>query len=124
MSIYTRGAATANKQLEKYGQAVTYQAITTGTYNPETGTVTNTETEYTGFGALFDFKERQLGTNFAAGSTIEGGDKYALVAPETLTVTPKVNDKLVIGSDTWTVLNIKTLAPAGVLVLYTFHLRK
>lgn len=121
---YTKSAATALRLLTKFGRSVTLRKQTPGAYDPATSSNTITNTDYTGQGALLDFNERQLGTNFAGGSTIQQGDKYLLLAPSGITVAPVTNDLLIFGSDTWTVLNVKTLAPAGTAVLHKLHLRK
>jgi hypothetical protein len=121
---YSNIAATALRLLTKFGRTASLRKITHGTYDPDTSTSTSTPTDYAGKGALFDFKERQLGTNFANASMIEVGDKRALWMPTTTTGEPHPGDRFVNGSDVWTILNLKTLNPGGTVVLYEFHVRK
>jgi hypothetical protein len=121
---YTKPAATALKLLTKFGRSVTLRKQTAGAYDPATSGATVTNTDYTGTGALFDFNERILGTQFENGTSVQMGDKYLLLASSGITVAPVPNDLLIFGSDTWTVLNVKTIAPAGTAVLYELHLRK
>lgn len=121
---YSNPAATALRLLTKFGRSVTLRKQTAGAYNPATSSATITNTDYTGTGALFDFNERVLGTQFADGTTVEQGDKFLLLAPSGITVAPEPNDLLIFGSDTWNVMNVKTVAPAGTPVLYELHLRK
>lgn len=121
---YTKSAATALRLLTKFGRTVTLRKQTAGAYDPATSSSTVTTTDYTGTGALFDFNERLLGTQFADGQTYQVGDKKLLLAPAGITTDPAPGDLLIFGSDTWTVLNIKTLEPAGTPVLYELHLRK
>lgn len=121
---YSKSAATALRLLTKFGRTVTLRKQTEGAYDPATSSATITTTDYTGHGALFDFNERQLGTTFAPGSTIQIGDKRLSLAPSGITVAPVPNDLLIFGSDTWSVINVKTLAPAGTVVMYELHLRK
>jgi hypothetical protein len=121
---YTKPAATALKLLTKFGRSVTLRKQTAGAYDPATSGATVTNTDYTGTGALFDFNERILGTQFENGTSVQMGDKYLLLASSGITVAPVPNDLLIFGSDTWTVLNVKIIAPAGTAVLYELHLRK
>jgi len=121
---YSNSAATSLRLLTKFGQTVTLRKISQGEYDPSTSGSTNSTTDYLGKGAVFDFKERQLGTNFAGASLIEVGDKHCLWMPDGATIAAHPADKLVIGSDVWTILNLKTLEPGGTVVLYEFHIRK
>lgn len=62
------------------------------------------------------------------GTLIKAGDQQALISPVGLTVTPEVGDIVLVngafigsvyqGGEAWTVSMLKTLAPAGVTVLY------
>lgn len=121
---YANTAATSLKLLTRFGRTVTLRRQVAGAYDPATGSATVTTTDYTGKGAIFDFDERRLGTVFAPGSTIQMGDKYLLLAPDGITVAPAPGDFLIFGSDTWNIVNKKSVEPAGIVVLYELHLRK
>lgn len=121
---YTKSAATSLRLLTNFGRTAMLRKQVAGAYDPATGSATVTTTDYTGKGAIFDFEERRLGTQFAPGSTIIAGDKYLLLAPDGITVAPTAGDLLIFGSDTWNVVNKKSVEPAGTVVLYELHLRK
>lgn len=115
---YAKSAATALRLLTKFGQAVTLRKQTAGAYDPATGTAAITTSDTTGNAAVLEFSN---GERYQAGTTIQEGDKKALL--NAIAVTPAPNDLLIVGSATWTILSIKTLAPAGTVVLYELHLR-
>lgn len=115
---YTTSSATALRLLTKFGQAVTLRKQTAGAYDPSTGTATITQSDTAGNAVMLEFSD---GERYQAGTTIQEGDKKALL--NAVAVTPAPNDLLIVGSATWTVLGVKTLAPAGTVVLYELHLR-
>jgi hypothetical protein len=115
---YAKSAATALRLLTKFGQPVTLRKQTAGAYDPATGTATITTSDTAGNAAILEFSD---GERYQAGTTIQEGDKKALL--NAAAVTPAPNDLLIAGSVTWTVLGVKTLAPAGTVVLYELHLR-
>jgi hypothetical protein len=121
---YTKAAATSLRLLTRFGRSVTLRKQTIGAYDPATSSNTVTTADYTGTGALFDFTERTLGQQFGDGLTVMLGDKKLLLAPDGITAAPVPGDLLIFGSDTYQVLRVKSVAPAGTVVLYELHLRK
>ena len=119
---YNRPAATALRLIAKYGRTIQHQSITEGTYNPETGTDTGTTTSTNVQGADFDFKLQSAGQSNITDSLIQAGDRYVLIGAEVAAI--DTSDKLVIDGVTWNIVNVKKLAPAGVVVLWTVHVRK
>jgi hypothetical protein len=118
---YANSAATALRLLTKFGRDVTHRKINEGTYNPETGTVTNTNTDTTVKAVDLDFSDKTNGNQYFT-DNVQMGDRYALIAPSVASI--DVSDKLIIGGVTWNVVNVKTLAPAGTVVLFTAQIRK
>lgn len=123
MTFYADLTADADSLLSEFGQSVTLTHITAGAYDPDTGSVTNTTTTQTGTGAVFDFGLHQSGAAFTAGSMIISGDKQLYLSAVGITA-PAAGDQLTIGSDVWSVVSVKTTAPAGTVVLYECQLRK
>lgn len=118
---YAKLAATSLKLLTKFGRDVTYRQIGDAVYNSNTGTITPTETNITVKGADFDFKDKTSGNQFFT-ENIQENDRYILLQPSIAGGT--VNDKIIIGTVLWNVINIKTLNPAGTPLLVIAHIRK
>ncbi|HEX5539901.1 MAG TPA: hypothetical protein VFX01_08960 [Methylophilaceae bacterium] len=128
MSFYSDIGATANRLIADKGQSVTITKITAGTYNPDTGTVENTETTYTGNGVLLDYNLQDKGVTNEGGALIQMGDKKLLLSPIDTSGTSlpafEPNDTVLVDGNTWTVVNAKVLSPAGTIVLQELQIRK
>lgn len=114
---YTRTANTAQSLLEKFGRDCTLSQITTGAYDTETGSNTVTTTDTTVKAVDFAVK----GESYVDGQLIKMSDRYAIVSYDGAI---SVSDKLVIGSVVWSIVAVKTLAPAGIVVLHKVYIRK
>lgn len=121
MFDYSKSAATALRLLTKFGRDATVRKVTEGTYNTATGTVTNTNAETTVKCVDLDFKDKGNGSQYFT-DNVQANDRYALVSAGVDSI--DVSDLLIIGGVTWNIINVKTLAPAGVNVLFTLHIRK
>ena len=117
MSIYTRANVTANNILSKLGQSVMLTHKTAGSYNPATGTASNSDSQETGTGAVFDY-----GTKDVDGKLILQGDKQLLLSTQGITA-PKVKDTVTIAGLVYSVESVSTLSPAGTVVLYELNIR-
>ena len=122
MDFYTKMQATANRMLKGKGQAITLSRQTAGTYDPATGTTPVTVTTQTGYGAVFDYADKNID-----GVLILSGDKQLLLSAVNSTGTaltaPEVNDTVTVGMVVMTITRIKTLSPAGTTVLFDINLR-
>jgi hypothetical protein len=119
---YANSANTALRLITRFGRTIQVVTVAEGVYNPETGTTTNTETSTDVMACDFDFSDKSHGQMYQSDSLVQKGDRYALIAP-TVTVI-NTSDKLVIDSVTWSIINVKKLAPAGRLVLWNCHIRR
>lgn len=122
---YTKLAAVAETQLEKFGQAVTLSRPSgvEATYDPATGTSTPASpATYSGRGAIFGYRRRDID-----GTLVQVGDQRLLLSPHqtdgTAMPEPQTTDRVVIGSTTYTVQNVSKTAPGGTVVMYTLQLR-
>jgi hypothetical protein len=115
---YVKSAATATKLLTQFGRDITHRQITEGTYNPATGTVSNTETNATVKAVDLAVK----GNEYQNNTLIQAGDRYALLAPSVQAV--DVSDKLIIDGTLWNIIAVEKLAPANVLVMWKVFIRK
>lgn len=125
---YADMAATAQELLVEFGGPITVRHIVTGEYDPDLGEAPTTAVDNDGIGALFDYTAQAAGVANMAGSVIETGDKQLYLAPELVAggamPEPKPADLVLALSATWRVVTVKTLAPAGVVLLFELQLRR
>jgi hypothetical protein len=122
MDFYSRMQQTANKMLKGKGQAIVITRQVSGAYDPATGTATVTTTVQNGYGAIFDYSDKNVD-----GVLILSGDKQLLLSAVNSTGTaltaPEVNDTVTAGGVVRTITRIKALSPAGTTVLFDVNLR-
>lgn len=122
---YDEAAADALELLAEYGiNSVQVTTPGAGTYDASSATVSNTPTVDTGTGALLDYNLRDLGKSNAPGTLIEATDKKLLLAPAGITIEPSPKTTIRFGSTVYKVVTVKTVAPAGIPVLYILQVRK
>lgn len=114
---YQGSASTALTLITKFGRTIQYVKVTEGVYDVNTSTVTNTEVSTDVYACDF-----ALDDNKYSEGVIQYGDRYALIGQFTGTI--DVTDKLVIDGVRWNIVNVKKLAPAGIVVLWWVHIRK
>ena len=119
MMNYASLQATAGVLLTGSGAPLVFTPSVAAAYNPTTGTAAVTLTNFTIIGTVIDFPDINM-----PGSDILQGDKRVLISAVNLTVVPQPSDYLTIDGAMHSVINIKRLAPAGLPVLYTAHVRK
>lgn len=112
---YAATAATALRLLQRFGASATLTRTTAGAYDPATGTSTETTAVLTTTATVFDYDAKYID-----GTLILVGDKRAYLAAAH---EPKQGDKLTWGSDEYTVVRFKAIAPATVAVLYEAQIR-
>lgn len=123
-AFYNRLAATAKKLLKGKGQAVTITTVTPGTYNPSTGTITNSTSTQYGYGAVMNW-----GVKHIDGALILETDKRLLLSPYNTAgaalTAPKLGDTVTDAAGTaYTIVSpLKTASPGGTVVLYEANLR-
>lgn len=122
MFNYANSLATAERLLAKFGQDITITTVTVGAYDTATQTTLTTETPYTAKGVLLDYKRIDSGAMTAG--NIQVNDKKLLVSPVGLTIEPNANDRATINGELWNVINVKTVKPASITVLYELQIRK
>lgn len=112
----------ADRQIKDKGQAVTITKQTPGSYNTSTGVATVTTSAQYSYGVVFPVNDRNID-----GTLIKQGDKRLLLsvlntAGAALTA-PSINDTVTVGSVTYTITDIKPLAPAGTVLYYDCNIR-
>jgi len=118
---YEQTAARASATLARKGRDVILRQIAEGTYDTDTGAVTApAPTDSTLNGALFDFA---AGVTTVRGTLVQAGDKELYLEAKA-GIVPNPRHLVVVGADTYKVLSMVEINPAGTPVLYTLHLRK
>jgi hypothetical protein len=122
---YSRTQETADRLLKGNGQLLTLTRQSAGTYSTTSGTATVNTSTQTGTGAIFDYGTRQID-----GTLIKAGDKQLLLSPfnsagAALTA-PVLGDTVTDAAGVvYTMVEpLKTVAPAGTVVMYKCNLRK
>ena len=114
---YTNTAATALSLLTKFGADVTVTRVTTGTYDPATGTNAVSTSSATAKGVVLDFG---AGTSMIGGNMVTTGDKRLLLEAA---AAPDMNDKFTANGKTYAPVSIGEVNPAGTVCLYDLHVR-
>lgn len=116
--FYTRTAQTAATLLGKYGTDLEFVRIEESTFDPATG-------EYSG-GDNVSYMPKGLSVNMPQslidGTRILQDDRMFVIEGQTFT--PLMSDKLKIGSEDWTIEEIKPVKPATIAVVYFVRVRK
>lgn len=109
----------AKKLITKYGAAMTLRRTSGGTYNPNAGSISGaTTTDYPCRGVIQEYRAGEID-----GMSVLFGDKKILVSASGLAIVPESEDLLIIGSNTYSVINNSPLSPGGVDVIYTVQVR-
>lgn len=119
MPDYNNIAANVKASLGRAGMAASYVSVTNGVYNPSTGSVTATEATTQVSVVRLSYSEYEMNN-----TQIKQGDIKVLMDATSLSEDPKTEDKIVMNSETWNIIDIKPLDPAGIVVMYELRLRK
>jgi hypothetical protein len=104
-----------------FGRDVTLRKVIPGAYDATTGgtaaaTTTNTATR----GMLLGYRDSQIN-----GTTIQRGDRKCIMKVPN-NVTPEVSDRLVVGAETLSVVDVRRVALGedGTVIVYILQVRK
>lgn len=114
---YERPAGTAERMIERYGQAATLRRTANSgpAHNP-----TQTSTDYAVTVVVTDYANSEVD-----GTRVLATDKKALMARAALEIEPNVTtDKLIVGGVAHSLMRVETLAPGGVTILWTLQCRR
>jgi len=126
--IYDRAKASAARMLAPRskggkGLELSLVRVTTGDYDPETGTTPVTTVQYDGSGFRENYKQSDID-----GSRIKQGDVKFLISPVLLNAAdmpqPVSQDKILFDGDTYTVQNVDPWDYAGLAVGFSVQARK
>lgn len=119
---YSGSIATAKRLIDKYGRAVTYQRRSVNEIDPLKpwlGVTQRASQALAVFATFIEFEHREIDNEI-----IMRGDKRCLLAAADFsTFRPDPGDEILDGTVTWSILNVKTIQPGSLDVLYDVHVR-
>ncbi len=120
---YSRAAAASLKMLTAFGKTATLRSTTPGEYDTATSTVSGpTISDESRKIVLLPYDRLRSGELARDNSSIRSIEVRCLM--EANGSAPSLSDTIVEGANTWTIIEIKGLNPAGTPVLYDMVLRR
>lgn len=104
----------AKKLIYKNGIQITFVKVQEGDYDADTGSVTNTETQTTVIAYPEEVTANQYNFPNLIGKVVT---KFSVVSVD-LGYKPLANDKIIIGTDTYSVVTVKDIVARGESVIY------
>ena len=117
MALASSLQKTASKLMGKFGGALTYRRVASGTYNASTGAVTETATDYALRGVLQDVNAREVN------ELIQAGDKRLFIAATDLAETPSTADRVIISTVSHQIITVQTIEQDNQAITYELVLR-
>lgn len=109
---------TAVNLVNKYGKVITHTAVSEGSYDPITGTVTPANTDYSIKAIVEDYKGIEL-----VSGQIQHGD-VKITMPAKGNTKPDPNDKITIDSIVYMVVSVKSVWSGEMAAIYELQVRK
>jgi len=107
----------ASKLMARFGGEVTIRRVTLGAYNTTTGTAAETTSDTELRGVLEDVALREVN------DLIQAGDKRMIIAAADTAATPTMADRVIIGSRTLQVIEVRTIEQDNEPITYELILR-
>ena len=117
MTLATSLRATASKLMAKFGGTATIRRVTTGTYNPVTGTASESISDTTVKGVVEDVNAREVN------DLVQAGDRRLTIAAADVNAAPTTADKVVISSVVHQVIRVTTIEQDNQPITYELILR-
>lgn len=107
----------ASKLMAKFGGTATIRRVTTGVYNPTTGTASETTVDTAVRGVLEDVNLREVN------DLIQAGDKRLLIAAADIANAPTTADEVLIAAVVHQVITVRTIEQDNTAITYELILR-
>jgi len=107
----------ASKLMARFGGVATIRRVATGSYDPATGTIAETNTDTTVRGVLEDVNIREVN------ELVQAGDKRLIIAAADLSTAPTTVDKVLINSVVHQIIRIQTIEQDNTAITYEIILR-
>lgn len=109
----------AQESIEANGASVTLRKAGTETYDPATGDLTGSPTDYATKGLIENYSDF-----FIAQGIVQSGDRKVTIAAASLTVSPEQGDTLLIGTESFDVVEVKREYAGDTAVIHILQIRK
>jgi hypothetical protein len=117
MALASSLQKTASKLMGKFGGALTYRRVVSDLYNTETGSMTQSTTDYALRGVLQDINAREVN------DLVQATDKKLTVAATDLAVIPTTADRVVISGIVHQIISIEKVEQDNQAIIYTLTMR-
>jgi hypothetical protein len=117
MALDTALRKVAKSVLKRFGQDITIRVVTHGAYNTATRTSTPSTADTTVQATFRRYRAFELGDNVLV------SDRECTIAASLLSAAPTTKDQVVIGSDTYGIVNVETIQVEDAAVTYILQLR-
>lgn len=117
MSLATSLRKTAGKLMARFGGVVTIQHVSTGVYNPTTGTISETTADTTVRGVVEDVNLSEVN------DLIQATDKRLTIAATDVEVPPTAADRVIIGGAVHQVIRVTTTEQDNQAIIHELILR-
>jgi hypothetical protein len=107
----------ASKLMARFGGVVTLRSVTTGVYNPTTGTVSEAISDTAVRGVLEDVNLREVN------DLIQAGDKRLTIAAADTAAPPTTADRVIIAGRSLQVIEVRTIEQDNTAITYELILR-
>ena len=107
----------ASKLMARFGGVVTLRSVTTGVYNPTTGTISESVVDTEIRGVLEDVNLREVN------ELVQAGDKRLIIAAADVPAAPKTVDRVLITGITHQVVRVVTIEQDNEPITYEMILR-
>jgi len=112
---YTALQDSSAQLLQRFGRQLTFTRTTDGTYDPDTGTTSPTTETFTKYGCVFEYSDSERGDQ-----NIEVGDRRVLAEGHAY----EVGDLVSLDSETYRIVTVSNIQPAGTVVACNLQVRK
>lgn len=119
MTDYVKLQDTAQRLISQFGMSCVLSKIVNSEYDPELNKQNKIINNYPLKGVSLSRKSSEFTSEL-----VKTGEILFLLEAKDLTVTPSVDDKIIISSISWSIISIHAIQPANIPVYYEMILRK
>lgn len=112
---YTALQSSAGVLIQRFGRQLTFTRTTKGSYDPNTGTTSDSSATYDKYACVFDYTDAER-----ADTRIESGDRRLLAESYAY----QINDTVSIDSETYRIISISNVQPSSTIVACNLQVRK
>lgn len=118
MALATSLRKTASKLMAKFGGEVTFRRVSSGIYNPTSGTSLPVTSTSTVRGVLDNVSEREVN------DLIKGTDKKLTIAAADLSFEPAVSDQVTVASRVMQIVQVDKIEQDNTAIVFEIYLRE